>query len=709
MNRSRLWLGIAALLTVIIPAGARTLMAHRTDGIRIDGVLEAAWFQGAPADSFVQRDPDGGALATLATKVWVLYDERALYVGYQCEDPAPDSIRGRIQRRDNDHGSDFVDLYLDTFHDHRNCYWFTLTAAGVQSEGTVTGEITADNAWDGLWQSAVSRSDSGWSAEMRIPFSSIRHGGPRADGWGLNFARKIERRQEAVFWQPVDPERDFHVGELGTLAGLADIPPATHVEILPHAVGRWDAPARHSWASRNEAENLGVLVKFVPRASWTADLTYQPDFAQVDVDEEVINLSDYPVFLTERRPFFLEMKDLFDGAPIEQFYTRRITDPDYGGRITGQHGTLRSSVLVAKNRDYYGMRQDVGVARGVFNVGRASTVGFTGTYLDAENFHAGTAGLDARLRWGLRNGLTLAGAAVDRSGSDAQPLEVQVGFGQDLRLFLAEANLSWRGTDFNINDLGWGAASNTSDQALTLRKPYYPHRTAFQSVTYEAQGFRHTLANGSLPSGGGLLRLYGTTRHYWTVGAGLEAGTFYRRHYGFALTDEYRDNFGVFTPEFHPYSMRWLWVYSDPRRAIEAHLDAQQGTFREGHRWSLSPSLTVKPRPNLDLVGAMAWQRVTDVGEYSHYGIADFRVWQLRVRYSPTLPVSLRGTFQWVEGDKALLANLLLAWNWSPGSWLYLVYDETRQDLPPPSPQNYTTPGNRTLRAKLTWFFAVAP
>ena len=231
MNRTRLWLGLAALLAVGLPAAARTLTAARATGIRLDGVLESEWFQNAPADCFVQRDPDGGAPSTLATRVWLLYDESALYAGFLCLDSAPDSIRGRIQRRDNDGGSDFVDLFLDTFHDRRNCYWFTLTAAGVQAEGTFAGESLSDDTWDGLWQSAVVKTDSGWSGELRIPFSSIRHGGPRSDGWGLNFARRIERRHEVDFWQPVDPERNFRVGEMGTLEGLDDIAPAGHVEL----------------------------------------------------------------------------------------------------------------------------------------------------------------------------------------------------------------------------------------------------------------------------------------------------------------------------------------------------------------------------------------------------------------------------------------------------------------------------------------------
>ena len=237
--------------------------------LRIDGRLEPAWLAGACADSFVQRQPAEGWPGSLPTRAYVLYDRDALLVAFLCLDTAPDSIRGRVQRRDNDARSDAVQLILDTFHDRRNSYYFTVTASGVQCDGTVTNETVVDAAWDGIWQSAVERTDSGWAAELRIPFASIRHGGAREDGWGINLNRYIERRQEDMFWQPVSQERGFRVSEMGAVRGLRQIGSARHLELLPHAVGRWDAPAKGQWGSRNDWENLGGHVKLVPGPDWT--------------------------------------------------------------------------------------------------------------------------------------------------------------------------------------------------------------------------------------------------------------------------------------------------------------------------------------------------------------------------------------------------------------------------------------------------------
>ena len=315
----------------------------------LDGVLEPLWKQAPPISAFHQLQPDEGGPVRQRTEVYILYSRDALYVGFDCHDTHPDSIVGRIQRRDNNDHSDWVVISLDTFHDLRNAYVWCVTAGGVQFDGTYHDESEAEITWDGIWESAVRRNAGGWVAELRIPFQSFRHNG--GDGvWGMNLERWVERYQEEDTWAPLSRARGERVGEWGTLAGLHDIASARHIEVLPHVIGRIDPGSGSRLDSLNTLDNLGVDVKVVPSSSWTVDLTYQPDFAQVDVDNEVINLSDYPVFLEEKRPFFLEGQDLFSNMPYTLLYTRKIADPDVGGRVTGQWGHSRATLLYAINR-----------------------------------------------------------------------------------------------------------------------------------------------------------------------------------------------------------------------------------------------------------------------------------------------------------------------------------------------------------------------
>ncbi|MBL0061513.1 MAG: carbohydrate binding family 9 domain-containing protein [bacterium] len=717
-------------------AGYEITAKKRTSPITLDGRLERVWLEGGKADNFIQREPGYPAPVTQKCEVYVLYDENALYFGYMYYDTAPDSIAGQIQRRDNDSNSDFLDLYLDTFHDHRTGYWFTVTAAGVQAEGTFFSENNLSNSWDAVWESAVAITDSGWSCELRIPFQIMRHGGSREDGWGVSFARKLYRINEAGFWPPVDPEIGWKASKIATLRGLDDIASSAHLEVLPHAVGRWDAPTTKDFRSENEWENLGLTLKYVPSAALSIDGAYQPDFAQVDVDEAVINLSDYPVFLSEKRPFFLESKEYFEETPYTFVYTRRVADPDYGGRVNYQKGNVKASFLAGKNRLSYfddqfetrGLLQDVFVGRTTLNSGR-HRFGLTGTYLNQTGYTAAAAGFDAKFRWRVRDQLNLWLSAVDRSGDpvqhwyrvaqvrDEQPVESRVGYVRDYGPFRSELAAAYRGTDYDINDLGWGDPSNQIRQALWIGDNYYLNGTAFRNFGFDINSLRSSLTTGDAPEGYANFNLFTTTRTNWELGGGMEWGDDFRRRYVGLQAGEFRDNFGSFNHEYYKYFWHWGWFWSDQTKPFRYGTDARYRTFRDGNSYSLEPEVSWRPRSNIELGAEMDWTRVWNsrsfVDDSGHVVTADFRNWILKSSWSPSLKLSFRGTLQWIEkshfvDDQGLFfANLLMSYNWSPGSWFYIVYDESGRDIDRLDHADMSIPGDRTLRAKLTYFFTV--
>ncbi|MCC6476041.1 carbohydrate binding family 9 domain-containing protein [bacterium] len=696
-----------------------TLEARPTSGIRIDGRLDSEWNGADVAKNFVQREPGYPAPSTQPSEVRVLFDNDALYVGYMLYDSAPDSVKGQIQRRDNDGSSDFVDLYLDTFHDGRNGYWFTLTAAGVQAEGNFFNEQELSASWDAVWQSAVAITDSGWSCELRIPFHILRHAGARDDGWGIAFARKILRKNEAGFWPPVNPEIGWKASNLGTLVGLKDIASSSHVEILPHAVGRWDAPSEEVWASKNEWENLGVSVKLVPTADLTVDLAYQPDFAQVDVDDEVINLNDYPVYLEEKRPFFLESNELFAETAYRMFYSRRVTDPDYGGRLNFQKGKVRATLLAGKNRSQedeegnYDL-QNVSAGRVTYNLGGRHRIGTTYTYLGQDGYHAATGAIDARLRWRERDRLQLWLAAVDRKDDagaieDEQPVEAKVGYLRDYWPVRAEVAVLYRGTDYNVNDMGFGDFSNVLRKAVWIGNNYYHQSGLFRNNGFDINAIHTTHTDGTHADGYVSFNSFNTFRNSWEVGAGSEFGDNWRRNYWADSTWD-RDNFGSFAPEYYKYFYHWFWAYTDFNRPIRGGFETNYRSFRDGKTFGLDPTTTWRPRSNAEIGLKFTWRQIWDAADYGDSTV-NIRYWTLKATWTPHLNLSFRGTFiyadqEWFQQDEQkLYANLLLSYNWQPGSWFYLVYDEAYRDT---DPLAESRPGDRTLRAKLTYFF-VAP
>lgn len=681
----------------------KTLEAKKVGNLRIDGVLESEWFTMTPADSFLQMEPNEGDPASLSTTVYVFYDRDALYVAFDCRDSATDSICGRILRRDRSDDSDVIYINLDSFHDLRNGYYFGVTAAGVQIDGTISDENCFDNTWDGIWESAVAIGDGGWTAEMRIPFQVFRHNGGGKDGWGVNFRRKIFRRQESDSWMPITRMYGERISDFGVLFGIKGIKSSSHVEVLPHAVGRWDAADGGGWHSENKIENLGVDLKIVPNASWTVDLTYQPDFAQVDIDAFSINLEDYPVYLSEKRPFFIEGRSLFEDSRIELLYTRRITDPDYGGRITGQWGDIRGTAFVARNRTQSGQRQDVGAGRVTWNLSRRSNIGITGTLLDQSGSRVTSGGMDCTMRWGKGSSFEMNFAGLDKAGYRAQPLDciTELTIAGKKAKFIYEFN--YRGVDFDINDLGWTSYSNYMEHWILLNYRTYPREGFFQRLLLSANLTSRLLGDGKLPEWSFAPWISVTTRSNLTFYVLPDFGMSYRRRYVDENEGEHRDNFGWFIGERHPYTSWYLIFETDYRKPVKLTTRLIEGTYWEGRQRHLFEEVTANLRSNLRVYGELSWLRVWNIAEIDDGATTDYRLWWIKMRWAPFLNTSLRATMQWIEHADLLSVNCALAWNWQPGSWFYLVYDENRLvDV-----ISNSHPGDRTIRLKWTYFLTL--
>lgn len=709
---------VLILLLATVPRGwadpGYVLKVDPINQVKIDGVIDSSWTADPPAEHFVQIRPSEGLPAKAQTFAYVRYTEDALLVAFDCLDPNPDEISGRIQRRDAFDNSDYVAIFIGPFNDQRSGYFFGVTAGGVQLDGTVSDESDFDESWDGIWESAVRRTSTGWDAEMRIPFSSFRHdkGNGKAETWGLNFERYVHHLSEESHWRPQSRALGHRASQWGEMVGLKNIEGETHIELLPHVVARWDAPEGSTvYTDQNSWDNIGLDMKIVPSPSWTLDVTFQPDFAQVDVDDEVINLSDYPVYLSEKRPFFLEGLDIFDQTEFQMLYTRKITNPDIGSRVTGKWGNFRGSAFAVRDIGFDGEIRAVTAARGVVDIGKTSTAGFTTTTLSVDSgFHANTADLDAHIRWGKENEWNSQIAVVDRSEGREQP----VGFNTEAILFDEKhihfgSGVHYWGKDFNVNDLGFTGYSNRIDQWF-----FAQYMTNPQTGFIESMWFNLNFYYEMMPKDYGLFERSGNWntsidfRSNWEMWAGMSWGSGWFRERSQIDTTivwdpKYTDNFGPFYPEFHPYYSRWIGFETDDREPVTFSLHLENYAYREGHGYSVSPNVDWRPAPNLDFSGSYDLTHIEGARRVENGASKNYSISRLRVRWSPTLNLSVRATMQMIHDEKRMNSNLLFAWNWSPGSWAYFVYDEGR----PTDARLGFLRSDRTIRLKLTWFMAV--
>ena len=311
------------------PEPPQAAATRTTQPIRIDGALdEAAWQAATPITGFRQLDPREGEPATERTEVRILYDDQALYVGAMLYDRHP--VSTRLGRRDMGmQASDWLTVILDSNHDHRTAAGFEINPSSVRRD-QLRSPNDEDDSWEPVWEAKAAVTDSGWVAEMRIPFSQLRFGSDAVQTWGLQLERSIARNQEFSVWSFTPREQPGGIPRFGHLAGLERIPTGKRLEVLPYAVSRAENVERGANPFRDDREygaDVGVDLKYRLTSNMTLDATVNPDFGQVEVDPAVLNLTAFETQFAERRPFFVEGAEIFrfggDGTNLA-FYSRRI-------------------------------------------------------------------------------------------------------------------------------------------------------------------------------------------------------------------------------------------------------------------------------------------------------------------------------------------------------------------------------------------------
>ncbi len=305
----------------------------------IDGKMDDPVWQRLPAGTdFVQHQPEEGKPPTYQTYFKLAYDDKNIYVLIRAIDLEPEKIVRRMARRDEGDDADMVGILFDSYHDQRTAFGFGVNAAGVKVDQMFTNDgSNEDKSWDPVWEVAVSVDDSGWTAEMRIPFSQLRYGKKKEQVWGLQVYRQFYRRQELSLWQYVPRDASGFVHLFGELRGLIGLTSPRRIEILPYAVSKLETgPAEEGNPFRtghSTGFNGGLDGKIGVTSDLTLDLTVNPDFGQVEADPSVVNLTAFETFFEEKRPFFIEGRNILnfplamgdgDFARETLFYSRRI-------------------------------------------------------------------------------------------------------------------------------------------------------------------------------------------------------------------------------------------------------------------------------------------------------------------------------------------------------------------------------------------------
>ncbi len=704
-----------------------TVQARRLeDGaqLRLDGALdEPFWGSAGVAGGFRQQEPSEGAPATERTEVRVLYDGDFLYIGVWAFDAQPQRIVARQLERDATLGisrfgpsgsDDAIEIILDTFHDGRNAYYFATNPRGVLVDGLITDEsFSPDRNWDAVWDVRTRVTLEGWTAEFQIPLRSLRYPPQAGAGtWGFNVQRVIVRKNEQSLWTSWsrDNEGLNRISRAGDLTGLESLPQRLSVYVKPYVLGEtgqdWIAPRT---GDTEVDADFGADAKLGLGSGLVLDLTVNTDFAQVEADDEQIDLTRFNLFFPEKREFFLENAGIFDfgspqffGAPdIILFFSRRIglaqaqTVPIIaGGRLTGRVGGQTVgllNVVTAEEESLDAPLTNHAVGRVKRDVGGRSYVGAIATHrLEERGVYNLAGGVDWNI-W-LSSPMVFEGFYLrthdSRPGGDDDSWRATLDYTGDW--------IGWRIEQLEIGPevrpgMGFIRRPDIAKTFATLRFSPRPPIGGLRKID-----IRNTVEYVASVSTRGLLDRSWSLNLSPELDSGDEAE--FEVRYEFQRLDEaFELTPGVVVPpgDYEDWNAGFE-LSSSRARPVSVDLGGGAGGFWDGHRWGVGGEVAFNS-PHIGLA----------VG-YDHNDVdvpgGDFTTDLVQGRIRLALNTKLFGAalIQYNSQTGAFSANLRADFIHRPGSDLFIVFNE-RRDIE----GGRWHPVNRAFVVKLTylrWF-----
>ena len=687
----------------LLPSGGvrPTGQANALDTVPVvdgDVLNDPAWEGAIAITGFTQTQPRAGQPVSQETEVFVGFTDDALYIGVVAYDDDPSAIIATDSRRDSSlDDTDSFRVMIDGLLDRQNGYIFGTNPAGVEYDGQVTregagqfipgGDGGFNLNWDAPWTVRAQISDIGWSAEMRIPFTSLRYGTGDVQSWGFNFERAIRRNNEIAYWSPMSQDRDLlRVSEAGTVEGIR-APRQLNLQVTPYVLAKYKEGGELA-GSENDQE-FGFDLKYSITPSLTLDLTYNTDFAQVEVDEQQVNLDRFNLFYPEKRPFFLENAGLFEVGNAESaqiFFSRRIGIADDGSIIPVDGGLrLSGKIGAATNIGFLHMQteavEDVApkdrftVARISQELPNRSSIGmiFTdrqgdGSYLvpEAEDENQAYA-IDGR--WGIGDHVALSGWFAKTDTPGLKDKDEAYSLQGEYSSALWDARLSYTEVEENFNpEVGFLARTN------------YRFAQAFLQRRVRNESWKRVLE----------LRPHINSREYWKPGgftesrvhhfhvpvvyrSGAEVGAVVNLTKE-GVTDPFEIVDGVTVPAgTYDHTDIVLAGQSDKSQPLSYGIQAIFGGRFGGDRVALGPWVEYR-------VGEVF--RSTLSFDYNDFDLpyenGDFtaNLARLRLSYSFSPKIQIQALIQYNEQADTIGTNLRFSWLQTANSGLFIVYNE---------------------------------
>lgn len=681
MKRVLLILFFFFSVSVFSQTNSKIIFAERVyTSPKLDGLLnDSVWQFAKPVNDFLQQEPIAGNPPSFKTEVRMIYTDYALYVGVMCYDPEPNKLIARELKSDgNLRGDDNFMILFDTFNDKKSAYWFGTNPLGMRDDALLSGmDFRGFNEdWNGIWEVRAAIVDSGWSIEFEFPFSTFKFYKQDEQVWGVNFQRQIRRLNEQVLWSGVGKNFGlFKLALAGKLIGIKDIERGDPIYLKPFlSLGR-----QFSTDKSKTLIKPGLDIKYGITQNLSLDLTFNTDFAQVESDRALINLTRFPLFFPEKREFFLENSSIFDytfGFRNNVFYSRRIgisggqeIPINSGARLVGRVNEFEIGLLnVQTSAKGDEPSTNYGVARVKYDLFEQSYAGFIITNKISKDGFNRVFGADFNLNFTDFLGdqtLTIGGGALKSSetngGKRNNAYKLFVSYPNDL----INSFLSYREAQRDFNPaMGFffrrGFKSITSHLRISPRINYLGIKklnfTIFETDVYWND-------NNSLST---------SNLSFSPFGFITNSDDFFRiqvnRNFDYVESDfSIFDTITVYAGKYNFNSVEFRLNTSRSRNFF-AEFDFGEGTYYSGRRRNISSELTYMFSKHLSISSDFNIYRI-DISGSKFYT----REFGMRLRYDFSTMTYSSIFAQWNNEMKEININYRFMWQPKIGSNFYIV------------------------------------
>ena len=679
---------------------AHTLSAQPTiDG---DVINDEAWQSIPSFGELTQVQPKAGQGASEKTEIRIGYDASTFYVAVICHDSSPEAIVVTDARRDgNLDATDAFLMILDTYHDGQNGFVFGTNSVGTQYDAQVDNEgqgnfnnnrqqggtIGGFNInWDASWEVAAKVGDYGWSAEFAIPFKTIRFAPGENKTWGINFQRNIQKTNETAYWATLPINLNlYRLSLAGDLTGL-NLKTPGNLKLIPYILARRDIDNAAAEPSRNDSE-VGVDLKYSITPNMTLDLTYNTDFAQVEVDDQQVNLDRFNLFFPEKRPFFLENAGLFSvGSPgeIDLFFSRRIGIGDGGRQVPIIGGGRLSGRINQTNVGFLNMYtddiQEDGIQQNAFTVARVdhqlnarSSVGGIlvnrngiGSEFDSNNT---TYAIDGKWGFGKKAQVSAFYSQTDTDGINDGTHSYQIKANYDWDTWIIRLAYTEVGEGFNPEVGFLFRQAFRKPEFLVLYKLRYPESSAMLEIRphiswrsyWNFQGFWETSF------------LHIDNHWEWKSGTEVHTGVNFTKE---GVVSPFTIAEGVTIPaQTFDHAEAQLVFFTNQNKPFSISTRHILGGFFGGKRYANSGILRVRIGDKFNSEWSLSHNDIR-----LPYGDFTTDVFRSRLSYSFTPSIFLQGLIQYNSVTQNWSSNLRFGWLQRANTGLYIVYNEVREE-----------------------------